>query len=306
MDKDLNLLKLLVVLHEQKQTTLAAQKMRLSQPTVSSMLKKLREQFDDQLFIRNRNQLEPTPKCEQIVAQLPDIFSQIEDLYSEHTEWDIADESGEIKVYFPAHLINLIAPPLILRVHQCAPQLTIECGLWTSDTLTKLEQDKFSWGISHHTKETNKTLWQQRLVDDQFILLMRECHPLRSSKLEEVLQYPLCVAIPIATEQTNTEVILKKYKLNKKVSARVADVGVMLKLLEDSDFLGIASGLTKYALPEGIRWEPLPSEQREYNLHKPLSFFTSSTNQHRPMTQWLYEEIAAIIASSQSPNKNKK
>ncbi|GAL28420.1 transcriptional regulators LysR family [Vibrio variabilis] len=81
IDNDLNLLKLIKVLSEEKQTVLAAKKMKISQPTVSAMLKKLRSDFDDQLFIRNNNELEPTKRCEEILAELPDIFDKLEGLY---------------------------------------------------------------------------------------------------------------------------------------------------------------------------------------------------------------------------------
>ena len=67
-NKDLNLLKLLIILNEERQTILAAKRMNLSQPTISIMLKKLRDQFDDPLFIRDKNNLIPTVKCAHILS----------------------------------------------------------------------------------------------------------------------------------------------------------------------------------------------------------------------------------------------
>ncbi len=82
-NKDLNLLKLLVILNEERQTILAAKRMNLSQPTISIMLKKLRDQFDDPLFIRDKNNLTPTIKCENILATLPALLTQLDKLYSD-------------------------------------------------------------------------------------------------------------------------------------------------------------------------------------------------------------------------------
>lgn len=56
---DFNSLKLLKILGEERNTKRAAERMFLSQPAVSKQLKKLREEFADELFIRKQYGLEP-------------------------------------------------------------------------------------------------------------------------------------------------------------------------------------------------------------------------------------------------------
>jgi len=51
-DLDLNLLLVLDALYEEGTLTRTAQRLRLSQPTVSAALAKLRQVFGDELFIR--------------------------------------------------------------------------------------------------------------------------------------------------------------------------------------------------------------------------------------------------------------
>ncbi len=58
---DLNLLIILQVLLEERNGSKAARRLHLSQSAVSKALGRLRETFDDPLFIRSAYGLEPTP-----------------------------------------------------------------------------------------------------------------------------------------------------------------------------------------------------------------------------------------------------
>ncbi|AJR08827.1 LysR family transcriptional regulator [Photobacterium gaetbulicola] len=61
---DLNLLKVLVVLLQEKNTRKAAERLGISQPAVSRALVKIRSHFDDPLFIRQPRGLKLTPKAQ--------------------------------------------------------------------------------------------------------------------------------------------------------------------------------------------------------------------------------------------------
>lgn len=100
MHKDLNLLRLLVVLNEEKQTITAAKRLHVSQPTISVMLRKLRDQFDGPLFVRNKNKLEPTLRCVQILEQLPPLLDQLNALYIDDNGWHISKLSGGAFISF--------------------------------------------------------------------------------------------------------------------------------------------------------------------------------------------------------------
>ncbi len=66
---DLNLLVCLKVLSEELSVTRTANRLYLSQSAVSKSLAKLREQFDDPLFIRTSHGLKPTPQSGVSQAQ---------------------------------------------------------------------------------------------------------------------------------------------------------------------------------------------------------------------------------------------
>jgi LysR family transcriptional regulator, mexEF-oprN operon transcriptional activator len=67
---DLNLLNTLTALIEESNVTRAAERLKLSQPTVSEALARLRAHFDDELLVRDGRALTPTPFALELITSL--------------------------------------------------------------------------------------------------------------------------------------------------------------------------------------------------------------------------------------------
>lgn len=297
MTKDLNLLRLLIVLSEEKQTIAAARRLNVSQPTVSVMLRKLRDQFNDPLFVRDKNQLEPTIRCQQILQGLAGLLDGLDALYIDESSWDISKLSGEISLVFTPPLMSTIAAPLVSQLSKAAPDLTIDCYHWGFDTIRDIELKRKCWGFSANTMETNKNILQKEVGNDEFVLVMRKAHPLRQGGgLTEVLQYPLCVNLVYGdSTSSSSEQIFRSLGVEKQVSVRTSDVMVMLNLVEGSDYLGIISKHLVKDLDERFSYIPTPSELPAEANQRPLSLFTHQRNRHDPLTKWLHEKAKTLL-----------
>ncbi len=70
MDMDINQLRLLVVLEKERNLSKAAEKMFMSQSAASHVLSKLRNRFDNPLFIKTRSGMEPTPLVQMLLPEI--------------------------------------------------------------------------------------------------------------------------------------------------------------------------------------------------------------------------------------------
>ena len=61
MDFDLNLMRVFLTVMQERSVTRAAERLHLTQPAVSYALARLREKFDDPLFLRTAAGMQPTP-----------------------------------------------------------------------------------------------------------------------------------------------------------------------------------------------------------------------------------------------------
>ena len=77
---DLNLLRAFEALMQERNVTRAAARMALSQPAVTGMLNRLREAFDDQLFVRSQRGITPTVKALSLAEPIHRILAEADKL----------------------------------------------------------------------------------------------------------------------------------------------------------------------------------------------------------------------------------
>jgi len=95
---DLNLLRTFVVIYRAGNITRAAETLRLSQPAVSHGLKRLRQHFDDPLFIRTGTGVKPTRLARSIYAEVNGPLSQLVASSEERTAFDPAISTRRFRI----------------------------------------------------------------------------------------------------------------------------------------------------------------------------------------------------------------
>lgn len=296
-NKDLNLLKLLIILNEERQTILAAKRMNLSQPTISIMLKKLRDQFDDPLFIRDKNNLIPTVKCAHILSTLPDILTQIDVLYRDNTEWDISQLDGELHLLLSPPLISTLGTQLVKQLTLLAPDLTVQCSHWSINTPKKLEINSHQhFGITYLPMETNKTLMEQEVGGDTFAFVVRHDHPMTEATIENLIPYPISICIiPGVTGPSKAEQLIRHFKLKKKINLRTSDVALMTNLMKESEYVGIMPRSLQNSIGDDFRFLAIPHEFVPEDYQRKIAFFCHQKNRKQPLTEWLIKETKRIL-----------
>jgi DNA-binding transcriptional LysR family regulator len=297
-NKDLNLLKLLIILNEERQTVLAAKRMNLSQPTISIMLKKLRDQFDDPLFIRDKNNLVPTIKCLDILSTLPDLLTQLDKLYSDNTEWDISQLSGELHLLISPPLISTLGAQLIKKLTWLAPELTVQCSHWDINTPQKLEMNPHQhFGITYLPMETNKTLMEQEVGADEFAFVVHNDHAITEITIEEALVYPVAIClIPGVTGPSKAEQLIRSFKLKKNISLRTSDIALMTTLMAESKYIGIMPRSLKESIGDQFRFLSIPDSLVPKGYQRKIAFFSHQTNRKQPLTEWLLTETKHFLS----------
>ncbi len=85
---DLNLVNALVVIVEERSTTAAANRLGLAQSTVSGILARLRDIFDDQLLVRDGQTMTPTARALEIVEACKPHINALIAAVGENTPFD--------------------------------------------------------------------------------------------------------------------------------------------------------------------------------------------------------------------------
>src|SRR5690554_6350630 len=121
---DLNLLVALQVLIEERNVTRAAERLFVTQPAMSKTLQRLRDLFDDELFIRSGRELVPTPRALEMQELLPELLGELEGIVKPR-EFDPASDSGVIYLATPEFIAVQLVPILTWELSAEAPGFSL-------------------------------------------------------------------------------------------------------------------------------------------------------------------------------------
>ena len=80
MRYDLNLLPIFVALLEERSVTRAAERVGMTQPALSNALARLRAMLQDQLFVRERYGIQPTPVALALAPNIAEALARLDDV----------------------------------------------------------------------------------------------------------------------------------------------------------------------------------------------------------------------------------
>lgn len=123
--KDLNLLKVLEALYLEGSVSKAAGKLYLTQSAVSHSLKKLRENFDDEMFVRSSDGMSPTAFTQSIMPEVSMILGASKRLFDQRRVFDPATSDRLFKIGMPEYVAFALLENLFANLEKDAPHVKI-------------------------------------------------------------------------------------------------------------------------------------------------------------------------------------
>jgi DNA-binding transcriptional LysR family regulator len=123
---DLNLLKVLDALLHEQSTVKAGERIGLSQPAISSALRRLRDALADPLFVRQGQRIVPTEYAAGLELPLRQILDQIDALLSDHGVFDPAIATHSFKISGSDFFAEMLMPPLAKLLTVQAPHMQVQ------------------------------------------------------------------------------------------------------------------------------------------------------------------------------------
>ncbi len=123
---DYNLLRPLRALLEERAVTRAAERMHMSQPAMSTALSRLRAHYEDELLLRQGNSHVLTPLGERLLAALPQVLAETENLFRLQSRFDPTTSTRTFSIAAVDYMAARIAPELSRILEREAPNVRIE------------------------------------------------------------------------------------------------------------------------------------------------------------------------------------
>lgn len=173
---DFNLLKALHALLDERSVTRAASKLSLTQPAVSGMLTRLRESFNDPLFVRAQRGIVPTVRAQQLAAPVKQLLRDIEQLVQPQV-FDPVTASMTVNIASTDYALSAVVVPFLTAILQQAPNIRVAIQPVDYKELDA-QLDRGDVDLALITPEmTSPGLHAARLFDERYTCVMRADHP---------------------------------------------------------------------------------------------------------------------------------
>jgi DNA-binding transcriptional LysR family regulator len=289
---DLNLLVVFDAVMRERNVTRAGRLIGLSQPAMSHALNRLRHMLGDELFVRTPDGMTPTPRAEALAEPLRNALSEMQ-LALEPLTFDPQASDRRFTIALNNFAAVVIAPPLVAAACGEAPAVRLDMrASGTLDIADCLDRGDFELAIGGLESPGERFL-SQLLLEDPFVLVMRQGHPAGDAALSaEALAGLSYLEISSSGEDiTFLDRWLGERGLTRRVSVRSPYLSART-ILAQSDLVTIFSRRVAEVFVRNF-----PLEMREPDFDSPrvrTIMLCPRRLEGHPAHRWLRDHVVSV------------
>jgi DNA-binding transcriptional LysR family regulator len=299
LNVDLNLLKVLHALIEERNVTRAGERIGRSQPAVSNALNRLRAIFDDPLLVRGAGGLQLTPKAEALKKPIAEILESIEDCLVDGSDFEPAVAEGLFRIAAPDYISLPVMPRLMARLSKAAPNMDLHVITEDRDlALEALDRNRVDIALGNFT-DVKSSIRLQPLFQEDFVCLVRRDHPVMRTELsiDALLSHPHLLVSASGARSGIFDDILGRRQQKRRIAVSVSHFLLAPYLLEDSDMIGVFTRRAAETLRRTFRLEQLEIPFKFANFEASMAWHLRSDRDSA--MGWLRTQVMRICAEYQ-------
>ncbi len=291
---DCKLLSVFFYVYKFKSVSLAAEQLAMSQPTVSNILNKIRQHYNDPLFLRIGNVMVPTELSKQLFPLVSEALNKVEVINNFTIDFDqaVSHQQFTLAMTDVSHLVLLPKISQYLKKH--ASHIRLNVRPITSETGYQMANGEIDLALGFLPHLENG-FYQQKLFEQYYVVIAAKDHPRLTGDSISTEQYlsESHIDIDAGMGHYHIENELQKLELERDILMRLPSyLGVGL-VVQDTD----AIATVPYYLSE-----VLLSRGKLKIFDAPIAFPSYAVKQywhmschHKASHQWLRHMFHEIL-----------
>lgn len=307
-------LQLVISLIKHKNASFAADELGISQSSISYHLRRLRNIFSDELFIRTGKGLKPTERCLQVGFFAQDLLNRVEEelihansFIPSQMQRDITLIADDTACNWFGHLFN--------DMHNSLPRVSLCARPWYTHAMEDLDNGSVDFGL-HLIKNSKKCIYDIDIVPCYRLCIVRDGHPLADKgevTLKDLELYPVVINDLSGLNNDGNSImqtVLKKNGFDLNISGRIGYISSIFDVLRYSNAITYTSAISVPPDIKGFTLLTGPKEVDEvecnYRLYiSKARYGSQETNylidfiydsfKHFAMKQYQRQDIAKVI-----------
>ena len=238
---DLNLLVAFDAIMAERSVTKAGHRIGRTQPAMSAALSRLRGLFDDQLFVRGQDGLQPTPRAIELAEPLGRSLEEIGRTLGFAQEFDPALSRITLNIALQEHAAFKLLPNLVKRLHAQAPATKLAIRSYTArdDAIALLDAGEADVAVGVPPSSAPGRIFTTMLFEEEYVCVVRKNHPAagRSLQLETFLSLEHLLVSPEGDRFGHTDTALAQRGLRRSLAVTLTQMYAAPALVAGSDLI---------------------------------------------------------------------
>ncbi|WP_019613395.1 LysR family transcriptional regulator [Psychromonas ossibalaenae] len=291
METDIALkdIRVLTNLYKEKSLKECARVLGKTPSTISKTLAKLRDAYDDPLFVTSQSGAEPTPRLLAIIEDLFAVQATLEKSLDTQQQFDAHSFIGDLTVSCSLGIIERFGAELFQEIKRLAPQAKIDLQTWTRDTQEQLALGKVTAALHFLSEEKPQHIYQKCLFDDQMVLACRKDHP--AINLMQALDYPALILKASGWNDRRYHFLetLKTHQLHYQHGGFVDHLSLGLKLVQNTNNVMFVPSRALDKQYKYFRFDDI------FYLPLKVVYCVKTANRSSALHNWLYDVCLSVI-----------
>lgn len=292
---DLNLFVVFDALYREGGVTKVAVLLNITQPAVSNALSRLRKMFNDPLFVRTPNGMQPTPVAEGMIGDVRQALLLLSNSMAGAQQFEPLRSEKVFSIGMTDLSQVLVLPRLLKQLAELAPGVSINSYYVERERAT----DELKAGTMDLLIDAllvnAKALEHQQLAAFPYVVAMRNDHPLAQGPLSQD-DYLAARHVHVSSRRRGrgqVDSALHALGQQRQVAMRVDNYLVAAQVSSETDML--------WAAPEPLtRLFPLQTQPMPINVAPlPLHLFWSKSSTNDPANRWMRDLLASLFLELQ-------
>lgn len=270
MNERLKLLSTFKVVFSERTLGDAAQVLGCSQSSVSKQLQKLRDWFEDDLFVRTGGGMQPTARATALIERIEAVLAQIEAL-SDSAPFNPRVLEGRFVIQTTDEITQRLAAPLIRSLQQQAPAVRLGITRLEKDyAIRELESGRVDIVISVNWGAPEQLI-QKRMFEEHFVVVMGAGHRLARKRLtlETYADASHLMVAPLDSQRGFIDEVMDSHGLSRRLVATVPGFSEITPALLGNEFLVTLPSRVaeRLSATDQLVVRPLPFSAPSYNYY---------------------------------------
>ena len=238
---DLNLLVAFDALIAERSVTKAGKRIGRTQPAMSAALARLRVLLGDPLFVRGKDELQPTPRAVELAEPLGRALAEIGRTLGHVQSFQPRDAQLTFNIAMQEHASHKLLERLIGHLRQRAPAAKLNVRAFTArdEAITLLDTGATDVAVGVPPRSAPGRIFTERLFQERFVCVLRKGHPRSgaSMSLKSFLTLDHLLVSPEGDRFGHVDTLLSQRGLKRSLVLTLSQMYFAPSLVAKSDLI---------------------------------------------------------------------